>query len=86
MTLISSVIIQQYVSSIWCFLPISFYGSRANKVRTKWDTDSILVGQRPGVSSGLGFRACDVGPGDHHRVGGADFIILGESPVDVLGR
>lgn len=54
--------------------------------QTKWDTNSILVGQRPGVSSSLGFPTSDVGPGDHHCVGGADFVILGESPVDVLGR
>lgn len=59
----------------------------ANYFRTKQDTDFILVAQCPGVSSGLvlGFPACDVGPGDHHYVGGADFVIFRESPVDVLG-
>lgn len=59
--------------------------SSANNFRTKRDTDSILVGLRPGVSLGLGFLASDVGPGDHCRVGRADFVILRESPVDVLG-
>lgn len=38
------------------------------------------------VASDLGFPAGHVGPGDHGRVRGADFVILGESPVDVLGR
>lgn len=59
--------------------------SRADNFITKRYAD-LLDSQRPGVASGWGFPAGDVGPGDHRRVGGADFVILGESPVDVLGR
>lgn len=27
----------------------------------------------------------DVKPGDHHSMGGIDFVVLGEGPVDVTG-
>lgn len=38
------------------------------------------------ITSALRLMGRHVGPGDDHGVPGADLVVLGESPVHVLGR